>query len=142
MQKTIEIVQDHPGLSVDEGRLLRLIESVAAQEQSAIARLTVVLTDHETVLALNRTYLDHDYQTDVLAFSLAEDDEIDGEIYVDLDTATERCEEFGATFDHEASRYVLHGLLHILGYRDKDEAERSVMKQREDEYLERFLIAK
>lgn len=91
---------------------------------------------------MNRSFLDHDYHTDVLAFDLSEDEGVDGEIYVDLDTAAERCEEFGATFDHETARYVLHGLLHLLGYRDKQEEDQVLMKQREDEYLRRFINAK
>ncbi len=129
----------HPSLQVDEAALRRLILRVLAGEAYTLAYLGVVLADHATVLDLNRTYLDHDYHTDVLSFSLdeeaAEDAVVDGEVYVDLDTAAERHAEFGTSFEEEVQRYVVHGLLHLLGYDDATPAEKQAMHDREDHYL-------
>ncbi len=133
---TIAIEQVHPHLRLHEPTLRSLIRHVAAEEGGTLGTLTVVLADHETVLTLNRTYLDHDYITDVLAFDLSDTpDRLDGEIYVDLDTAAERHDEFGATFEDEALRYVVHGLLHLLGYDDDSPAGKAAMRRLENEYL-------
>jgi rRNA maturation RNase YbeY len=135
----IDISQAHPERSLDEAALARLLRHVADAEGFALRSLGVVLADHETVHRLNREYLAHDYVTDVLSFSLDEeataDRVIDGEVYVDLDTAAERAPEFGTTFEDEARRYVVHGLLHLMGYDDATDAERAAMRRLEDHYL-------
>ncbi len=132
------IEQAHPTLHVPEKALRPLIRRVLKEEGYTLGYLGVVLADHATVLDLNRTYLDHDYHTDVLSFLLSETEEdriLDGEVYVDLDTAAERHAEFGASFEEEVQRYVVHGLLHLLGYDDATPAEKQAMHAREDHYL-------
>jgi rRNA maturation RNase YbeY len=103
----------------------------------------VVLTDHETVRRLNQDYLGHDYNTDVLSFSLREQDgddvDVEGEVYVDLDTANERHDEFDTSFEREACRYVAHGVLHLLGYDDATESGQQAMRAREDAALNAVL---
>lgn len=101
-----------------------------------------MLSDHATVHELNRDFLSHDYETDVLSFPLSDNPDtsvVDGEVYVDLDTAHERCSEFGVTFKAETYRYVVHGLLHLLGYEDDTPALKNEMRQKEDFYLAGFI---
>lgn len=136
--EALQIEHVHPHLRVDEAVLEQLVQQVIAGEQGILRSLNVVLADHETVLSLNRAYLNHDYHTDVLSFSLDDSGEagvVDGEVYVDLDTAAERHTEFGATFEAEVYRYVVHGLLHLLGYDDATVPEKEVMHALEDRYL-------
>ncbi len=131
------IAHTHPTLRLDEAALRRLILCVVEAEARTVDYLGIILADHQTVLDLNRTYLAHDYLTDVLSFPLGEtDDAIDGEVYVDLDTATERHEAFAGSFEDEARRYVVHGLLHLMGYNDATPAEKHAMRRLEDRYLE------
>ena len=132
------IEHTHPRLRLDQEALRRLVRCVLETEGRAVAYLGIILADHDTVLALNQTYLAHDYITDVLSFSLgdnADDDDVDGEVYVDLDTAAERHEAYAVSFVEEAHRYVVHGLLHLLGYDDATDAERTAMRRLEDQYL-------
>lgn len=115
-----------------------LIWNVLTGEGAEPVYIGVILTDHETVLDLNRTYLQHDYLTDVLSFDLSESEDahaIEGEVYVDLDTALERHEEFGVSFEEEVRRYVIHGVLHLLGYDDATPEEKAAMHALEDKYL-------
>lgn len=126
----------HPTRRLDEARLERLLRHVLAAEGASWESVDVILADHATVLELNRTYLGHDYLTDVLSFPLhAEGEPVSGEVYVDLDTAAERHAEFGVTFEEEARRYAVHGLLHLLGYDDATPEERAAMHALEDRYL-------
>lgn len=133
----LTIEQRHPRLNVDEAPLRRRIRHVLEAEGRDLTALSVVLADHDTVLELNQTYLDHDYVTDVLSFPLGDPDDegVDGEIYVDLDTAQERHAEFEASFTEEVHRYVVHGLLHLLGYDDHTPEGQQAMREREDRYL-------
>lgn len=139
MEDELLIEVEHPTRTIDTDALEALVRRAAEAEGFAIRYLGVVLTDHAAVHRLNRDFLGHDYETDVVSFPLDEDAVaervIDGEVYVDLDTAAERAPEFGATFEHEAARYVLHGLLHLIGYDDDADAERAAMRALEDRYL-------
>jgi rRNA maturation RNase YbeY len=112
------------------------VRYVLQAEGRACLALGIILTDHDTVLHLNRTYLEHDYLTDVLSFNLgAAEGPVEGEVYIDLDTAAERHLEFGASFEEEVHRYTVHGLLHLLGYDDDTADARAAMKSLEDRYL-------
>ncbi|PSQ70083.1 MAG: rRNA maturation RNase YbeY [Bacteroidetes bacterium QH_1_64_81] len=143
--ESLSIEQDHLSRQLDDAVLRRGIRHVLAAEGATLVHLSVVLTGHETVRRLNRSYLDHDYNTDVLSFSFrdgpelagieADESAVEGEIYVDLDTAAERHEEFNTSFEREAYRYVIHGLLHLLGYDDATEAGQDTMREKEDQYL-------
>lgn len=139
-ESRIEIENVHPRLSADIASLRVVLDSVAIAEERRIESLSVVLTGHARVLSLNREYLQHDYHTDVLSFDLSEEagGAIDGEIYVDLDTALERHAEFGAGFDAEVLRYAIHGLLHLIGYDDASDEGAAVMSELEDRYLKLF----
>ncbi len=140
--EAISLEQDHPSLALDEEVLNRLIRQVVEAEGASLLHVSVVLSDHDTVRRLNQSYLDHDYDTDVLSFSLRETDDdakVEGEIYVDLDTAAERHEEFDTSFEREAYRYVVHGLLHLLGYDDATEEGQNTMRAKEDKYLSDLL---
>lgn len=140
----LTVVHDHPSRRLSDEQVRTLVRAVVEGEGAALVDLSIVLSDHATVHRLNREYLSHDYITDVLSFSLrpsdaaSSDDDaplIEGEVYVDLDTAAERCDEFGASFEEEALRYVVHGVLHLVGYDDKTDAGANRMHQREDHYV-------
>lgn len=129
----------HRTRTVDEQAVRGLIQRALDGEGFTATDLSVVLADHATVHALNREWLEHDFETDVVSFPLDDEalarQEVDGEIYVDLDTAAERATEFGATYESEALRYIVHGLLHLMGYDDATDAERATMRALEDRYL-------
>jgi rRNA maturation RNase YbeY len=135
----LDIAQAHPTRSLDEPALAALVQRAIDGEGFTLRSLGVVLADRATVHRLNREFLDHDYPTDVLSFALDDgatsEGIVDGEVYVDLDTAAERAPEFGTTFEGEARRYVVHGLLHLMGYDDATDAQRAAMREREDHYL-------
>jgi rRNA maturation RNase YbeY len=140
----LSVEHDHAFRSIDDAVLKRLVRHVVEAEEASLRYVSVVLSDHETVRRLNQSYLDHDYNTDVLSFSLREDDDaadVEGEVYVDLDTAAERHDEFDTTFEREAYRYVVHGVLHLLGYDDKTEEGQQTMREKEDQYLDAVLTS-
>lgn len=144
--ESLSIEQVHPSRRLDDAMLRRVIRHVLDAEGATLLHLSVVLADHDTVRRLNRSYLDHDYNTDVLSFSLrdgpdpvrteAEDPAVEGEVYVDLDTAAERHADFDTSFDREACRYVIHGVLHLVGYDDATDAAQETMREKEDRYLD------
>ena len=118
--------------------ILQLVRRVCRGEQTSIQALSIVFADHAGVVGLNERHLGRSYVTDVIAFDLRDsttDKVVDGEIYVDLDTAAERAPEFGTSYTMEVLRYTVHGLLHLMGYDDRTEAGKTEMRRLEDRYL-------
>ncbi len=136
----VVIHQAHPEHRLSEKLIGEAVTRAVEGEGFVIQELSIVLADHPAVHELNREWLGHDFETDVVSFPLSDaaliNRHIDGEIYVDLDTAAERAPDFGASFEEEALRYVLHGLLHIMGHDDTTKEQRASMRVLEDRYLE------
>ena len=135
----LEVTTDHERLSVDAALVAAVVEAVCAMEGVRVEALSVVLGGHALVHGINRKWLGHDYETDVVSFVLDDSARargaIDGEVYVDLDTAEERAPEFGASFTAEALRYVAHGVLHVCGHDDATDAQRAAMRTLEERAL-------
>ena len=136
----LEVYAAHASRQLSEPKVRAVVAAVCAGEGVRLQSLGVVLAERGLVHKLNRAWLGHDWETDVVSFALDEDaqarGEIDGEVYVDLDTAAERAPEFGATAEREALRYVAHGVLHLAGHDDATAAERAAMRALEDRYLD------
>lgn len=122
---------------IDVDVLYEKLQIAAQAEGVDIGSVSVILSHQQAVHDLNREFLDHDYPTDVVTFPMNDsaDEPLEGEIHVDLDMATERAKEFRATFEQEAMRYAIHGLLHLIGYNDYTDEERTAMRKLEDKYL-------
>jgi len=142
---SVSIDVDHETLFVNSNLVEHCVQSVLSGEGVPDAVIGIVLSNHAVVRELNRSFLGHDFDTDVISFNLGEaadddseapnDVEVTGEVYIDLDTAFERCAEFGASFEQEVCRYAIHGVLHLIGYDDDSVEARMRMRQLEDSYL-------
>lgn len=88
---------------------------------------------------MNKDYLGHNYFTDIITFDNGiEKKIIEGDIYISVDTVKNNSVRFNTTFNDELHRVMIHGLLHLLGYKDKKENEKSKMRMTEDKYLAYF----
>lgn len=97
----------------------------------------------ENLLTLNRQYLSHDEYTDIITFDLSEKSkrkrkEIDGEIYISIERVKENAKTFGKAFQEELHRVMIHGVLHLCGYRDKSSGSQKKMREKEDFYLKKW----
>jgi probable rRNA maturation factor len=102
-------------------------------------QVSVVFVDSHRCKSINRTFLHHNYVTDVISFTLEESSLLEGEVYVNLDRAKHQAKEYGVGFSDEVARLVIHGVLHLIGYNDMTGAERKRMRAREDEHVRRML---
>jgi probable rRNA maturation factor len=88
---------------------------------------------------LNRRYLQHDYATDVLSFLLDSGSGwLDGEIVISADTAASQAPQYDSSAEAELLLYVIHGVLHLVGYEDTTPSERKRMLARQRRYLRRL----
>ena len=100
---------------------------------------SIAIVDDPAMRKLNKQYLDHDYETDVLSFVLQYDDELgelQGQLIVSTDTAATMASEVGGTMQQELLLYVVHGTLHLVGYDDKAPDDAREMRDAERRYLE------
>jgi probable rRNA maturation factor len=135
----IEIANQQTTLSLDEERLRRAAELVLADAGIREGNISLAVVDDPTIHELNRQYLNHDYPTDVLSFLLEEGDKsLEGEVIVSADTAAASAGRYGWSAHDELLLYVLHGMLHLVGYDDLEPDERTEMRSRERAYLARF----
>ncbi|HDQ45185.1 MAG TPA: rRNA maturation RNase YbeY [bacterium] len=110
-----------------------------AEARGETGILGLVFVDHVTSRRINREFMAHDEPTDVIAFRYDDgEDETWGEIYVNVERAREQSLEYGVSYENELARLIIHGLLHLFGYDDRDAGSRSVMREREDGLVERF----
>src|SRR3990172_7692659 len=105
--------------AVDEQQLLSAARRVLADSKFASATISLAIVDDSTIHALNRQFLDHDWPTDVLSFVLDErDGHLDGEVVLSAETAAAASEGHGTPAE-EQLLYVIHGMLHLVGYDDQ-----------------------
>lgn len=112
------------------------IVSSARAEGRRVGEISIIFCTDEELLEVNREYLNHDYYTDIITFDYCEDDTISGDLFISLDRVRENGEEFGGGFSGELSRIIIHGVMHLCGYKDKSELEAATMREKEDYYLE------
>ncbi len=97
--------------------------------------MSIVFIHNQEMRAMNRKYLQHRYDTDILTFDLGEENGEEAELYINLDAARRQAAKYGVTFRRETQRLLIHGALHLLGYRDATVAEQAIIHKREDRYL-------
>jgi probable rRNA maturation factor len=128
----------HP---VDEQRLVEAARAVLQDSEFSSAGISLAVVDDETIHELNRRHLEHDWPTDVLSFVLEDDgSHLEGEVIVSADTAAAAAEEVGTSAEQEQLLYVIHGMLHLVRYRDKSDEDAREMRVAESRYLQRFNV--
>jgi len=103
-------------------------------EQFELSYLNIVFCSDAYLLKINQDYLSHDYYTDIITFQY-DDQPIEGELFISIDRVTENAQEHGIPFEHELSRVIIHGVLHLMGYKDKAEKDIELMRAKEDHYV-------
>jgi rRNA maturation RNase YbeY len=124
---------------VSKKELKSVVKELVFQEGKELKDLSLVFTDDEYLLEVNKQYLDHDYYTDVITFDYSSFPEVSGDVMISLDRVKDNAEMMKQTFQDEFYRVVFHGLLHLCGYKDKSNDEAIVMREREDYYLNVFV---
>lgn len=132
----VEVANRQTRLAVDSARLVQAAEQIVAHRGWQQADISLVLVEDAEMRRLNRQHLDHDYTTDVLSFVL--DDSggtLVGEVIVCTDVALREAERRGNDPGDELLLYVIHGLLHLVGYGDKSPGDAAAMRVSEQYWL-------
>ena len=111
------------------------IRRVAATYGKKVGEVGYLFCDDEHILEVNNEYLGHDYYTDILPLDYCEDDVLNGDLVISLDTVRSNAELFHKDYDEELHRVIIHGILHLCGQNDKGPGEREQMEAAENRAL-------
>ena len=116
-------------------RLNRWINTVAQLHGRKVGNISYGFCSDTHIIEANMQYLQHDYFTDIITFDYSEGNIISGDLLISLDTVRSNAVQFNSDFTTELHRVMIHGVLHLLGFKDSTDNEQVEMRKREDEAL-------
>jgi probable rRNA maturation factor len=111
------------------------IKKTIKQEGKTAGTISYLFCADKALLKINREFLKHDFYTDIITFDYSEKNKIEGEIFISIDRVKENARTFKQPFEKELMRTVIHGVLHLCGYKDKKPADKKRMRAKEDDAI-------
>ncbi|MBK6836084.1 MAG: rRNA maturation RNase YbeY [Bacteroidetes bacterium] len=111
------------------------IKKVIENEKLNLGEIAYTFCSDDELLKINQQFLEHDTYTDIITFDYREGKVVNGEIHISVDRVKENAEKFKTTFELELHRVMIHGVLHICGYKDKSKLHKEEMRKKEDSSL-------
>lgn len=124
---------------VSKKDLKQALKDLVSNEGKTLKDLSLVFTDDDYLLEVNKQYLNHDYFTDVITFDYSDFPGVSGDVMISLDRVKDNALSMNLAYEHELYRVVFHGVLHLCGYKDKNKEDIIVMREKEDFYIQRFV---
>ena len=122
----------------DKIKVKQWIKDTIAAEGYKLDELTYIFCSDAYLLQINQQYLNHDTYTDIITFdNSSEDKVITGDIFISIERIRENAAKFNQSVTDELHRVIIHGALHLLGYKDKTAIDSKNMTQMEDKYLDK-----
>ena len=116
--------------------LRQWINQTIIAEGCTLSEVNYIFCSDAYLIGLNQQFLDHDTYTDIITFDNSEiKGSITGDIFISIDRIRENAQTFGVDMAHELRRVMIHGVLHLLGYKDRTKKDKALMTQKEDFYL-------
>jgi len=127
--------EEIPAFEFNQRIVVEGVQNIILQEKKKVGFISVIFCSDDYLLEVNKKFLDHHYYTDIITFDYVEDKLISGDLFISVDRIKENAPEFGVSFFEELLRVVFHGVLHLIGYDDRNETERKEIRSKEDFYL-------
>ena len=138
--KQIKIYNDYNSKFLfNSEKIKSLILNVFEEKQIKLIELSIILTNNISLSKLKKKYFNVHQFTDVIAFNLSDEkDCIEGEIYISIDDVKENSKIYSESFENEFKRVLIHGSLHLVGFKDSTEDEKKIMRNLENIFLNKF----
>jgi rRNA maturation RNase YbeY len=109
--------------------------SKICKTSSSVGDINIIFCSDSYILDINNKYLKHNYYTDVITFDYCEGKYLNGDIIISIDTVKANAVLYKTAFDNELHRVIIHGVLHLMGYKDKNTKEKAIMREAEEQAL-------
>lgn len=126
-----------PGL--DSELFVLWLQKVIKEEGLELGDICLVFCSDLELLEMNKTFLQHDYFTDILTFDYCVDNVVSGDLFMSIDRIIDNASTLKEDFFKELKRVCVHGVLHLCGYKDKTEKELKIMREKEEHYIAKFV---
>lgn len=134
---SISIIENYSGFKLRNKRKLKQVYKKLTQDRGLIlGDISIVFMTDEELLEINKQYLNHDYFTDIITFDYSEGKTISGDLMISIDMVKFNADKFKTDFVVELHRVLFHGLLHLLGLKDKTDKESNEMRLAENAALD------
>ena len=124
----------------NEIKIISWISSFCKKEGFIIDSLVFAFFNDDDLKDLNVRFLSHDFYTDVISFDESNNSFIKGSIAISVDRVKDNASTFSSLFDDELKRVIIHGVLHLMGFNDKTDEEKSLIREKEDSAIEMFHV--
>jgi len=122
----------------DKLKIKSWIKTIVELEKKKLGQVNFVFTSDEELLKTNIEFLKHNTYTDIITFDYCEGKLVNGDIIISVERVTENAKKFKVDFETEIKRVIIHGVLHLCGYKDKSTKDAEVMKGKENWALKKF----
>ena len=122
----------------DKRKVGNWIKEVAKIHNKKVGELSIIFVSDEEILSINQQYLNHNYFTDIITFDYSFDGIIEGDIFISIDTVKTNSQKFRTDYGEELLRVIIHGVLHLIGFKDKNPKDKKEMTFNEDLNLNLF----
>ena len=122
----------------NKAQVRKWLELFTHQAGFTLESVSIVFCTDEFLLEMNRAYLNHDYYTDIITFDYSDKQQLAGELFISIDRINENASERNLQFDDELLRVMAHGVLHLMGFKDKSKRELEKMRNAEDSAINTY----
>lgn len=135
--REINLFYEDTGFELQHTQLIsEWVSHVISTEGHELSVINYIFCSDEHLLQINIDHLQHDYYTDIITFDNSEEEGIvESDIFISIDRVADNAEDQGLAFEEELRRVIIHGVLHLVGYNDKSDEEKSTMRGKENAYL-------
>jgi len=119
----------------NKNHIKSVIKTAIADEAKKLGEIAFICCSDDYLHKINQEYLKHDTFTDIITFDYCENDVVSGDIFISIERVKENAIKFNQNIENELFRIIIHGVLHLLGYKDKSPNDKKIMTDKEDFYL-------
>ena len=137
MVKNLQVHSEDP--AINKRAIHSLISALRMEFELKISFLSISLINSSELRIVNKKYLKHDFNTDIITFNYSKQpNEIDGEILISFEDARLNAKKYKTNYDKEINRLIIHGILHLLNYDDNNKKNKTIMRQMENKLINRY----
>ena len=125
-------------ININKRRFFQMFQKMIVDFNFKIGQINIIFCSDDFILKMNNDFLGHNFHTDIITFNYNEKNVVSGDLFIGFEQVKRNSVLYKVLFDGEIARVLIHGILHLLGFNDKDRDEKRIMRMMENKYLEEF----